>query len=147
MPPLEAGSDAFLLALRFGVLFVLYAFLLTVFLVVRRELQTQGRPRPAAPGHLVVVEGGDTGLPPGHTLPLQPVTTLGRAPECTLVLGDTFVSSTHALLTWRDGRWWLRDAGSTNGTLLNQQPVVDGEIPIDYGDLVGVGRLQLKLTP
>jgi pSer/pThr/pTyr-binding forkhead associated (FHA) protein len=50
-------------------------------------------------------------------------------------------------LTWRDGRWWLRDAGSTNGTLLNQQPLVEGEIAIDYGDVVGVGRLQLKLTP
>jgi hypothetical protein len=73
MPPLDAGSDAFLLALRFGVLLVLYAFLLSVFLLVRRELQVQARPRPAVPGHLVVVEGGDTGLPPGHTLPLQPV--------------------------------------------------------------------------
>jgi Inner membrane component of T3SS, cytoplasmic domain len=147
MPPLDTGSDAFLLALRFGALFVLYGFLLSVFLLVRRELQAQGRPRASVPGHLVVVEGGDTGLPPGHTLPLEQVTTLGRAPDCTLVLGDTFVSSTHALLTWRDGRWWLRDAGSTNGTLLNQQPLVDGEIPIDYGDVVGVGRLQLKLTP
>jgi hypothetical protein len=147
MPPLDTGSDAFLLALRFGALFVLYGFLVSVFLLVRRELQAQGRPRASVPGHLVVVEGGDTGLPPGHTLPLVQVTTLGRAPDCTLVLGDTFVSSTHALLTWRDGRWWLRDAGSTNGTLLNQQPLVDGEIPIDYGDVVGVGRLQLKLTP
>src|SRR5215208_4568073 len=146
MPTLDAGSDAFLLALRFGVLFLLYAFLLSVFLLIRRELRAQGRPQTAVPGHLVVVEGGDTGLPPGHVLPLQPVTTLGRAPDCTLVLVDTFVSSTHALLTWRAGRWWLRDAGSTNGPLLNQRPQVDGEIAIDYGDVVGVGRLQLKLA-
>jgi hypothetical protein len=147
MPPLDTGTDAFLLALRFGLLFILYAFLLSVFLVVRQDLRVQARPRPAVPGHLVVVEGGSTGLPPGHTLPLESVTTMGRAPECTLVLGDTFVSATHALLTWRDGRWWLRDAGSTNGTLLNQQPLPDGEVAIDYGDVVGLGRLQLKLTP
>jgi pSer/pThr/pTyr-binding forkhead associated (FHA) protein len=94
----------------------------------------------------VVVDGGSTGLPPGQSLPLQPVTSLGRAPDCTLMLDDSFVSATHALLTWRDGRWWLRDAGSTNGTFLNQQPVLTDEVPVEFGDLVGVGRLRFKLT-
>ena len=146
MPSVDTGADALLLALRFGLILVLYGFLFAVFALIRRELRQQTAPRSEAPGHLVVVEGGSTGLPAGQTLPLQPVTSLGRAPACTLVLNDTFVSVTHALLTWRDGRWWLRDTGSTNGTFLNRQPVVDSEVPVDYGDLVGVGRLQFKLT-
>ncbi len=147
MSALDSSVDALILALRLGLIIVLYGFLLAVFLLVRRELRQQVTKPSNVPGHLVVVEGGSTGLPVGHALPLQAVTALGRAPSCTLPLDDSFVSATHALLTWRDGRWWLRDAGSTNGTFLNQQAVVDGEVPVEYGDVVGLGRLRLKLTP
>jgi pSer/pThr/pTyr-binding forkhead associated (FHA) protein len=78
---------------------------------------------------------------------LQPVTTLGRAHGCTLPIDDTYVSATHAVLAWHDGRWWLRDAGSTNGTLLNEQPVPETETPIAYGDVIAVGTARLRLAP
>ncbi len=146
MPGLDSSVDVLVLVLRFALLAVLYAFLLAVFLLVRRELRQQAVHRSASPGRLVVVDGGSTGLRPGQALPLQPVTSLGRAPNCTLILDDSFVSATHALLTWRDGRWWLRDAGSTNGTFLNHQPVLADEVPVEFGDVVGVGRLRFKLT-
>ena len=147
MPLLDLPTDVAVLLLRLGMLAVLYLFLFNVFLVARRELRQQTVAGHGPPGRLVLLDPGATSLPPGHVLPLQPVTTLGRAPECTLVLNDTFVSTTHAVLTWRDGQWWLRDAGSTNGTWLNQKPLAAGEAPLQYGDVVSIGRIRLKLAP
>jgi hypothetical protein len=133
--------------LRVALVLVLYLFLLCTFWVVRRELGRQASADRSRSGRLLVVEAGATGLPLGQQLPLQPVTTLGRAAGCTLPIEDTYVSATHAVLAWRDGRWWLRDAGSTNGTQLNDQPVGEAETPVAFGDVIGIGTTRLQLSP
>lgn len=58
-------------------------------------------------------------LETGEVLVLRESTTVGRAPGNDLVLATETVSSRHAVLEWRDGAWWLRDAGSTNGTAVD----------------------------
>jgi pSer/pThr/pTyr-binding forkhead associated (FHA) protein len=45
----------------------------------------------------------------------------------------------------RDGNWYVRDAGSTNGTLVNGQDVV-APSPIQPGDVLTLGGVQLRLT-
>lgn len=147
MPFADLSADATVFLLRLVVVGVLYLFLVTIFLVTRRELHQLSQPREPVPGRLVLLEAGSTSLPRGHTLPLRRVMTLGRAPGSALVLNDSFVSANHAVLTWRDGQWWLQDLGSTNGTFLNEVPVVEGEVPVAYGDVIGIGRLRLQLSP
>jgi len=143
----DLPADVLVLVLRGALIVVLYLFLFSVFLVVRRELRQQAGRTHAGPGRLLVLEAGTTGLPAGQALPLQPITTLGRAHGCTLSLDDTYVSATHAVLAWHDGRWWLRDAGSTNGTLLNDSPISEAETPLTYGDEIGIGSARLRLAP
>ena len=46
-------------------------------------------------------------------------TTLGRAPENTVVLNDGKVSRSHLRVAFRDGTFWVTDVGSTFGTLHN----------------------------
>jgi hypothetical protein len=147
VPPLDLPVDVAVLLLRLGLMLVLYLFLLSVFLLTRGELRRQVQGAQGAAGRLILLEAGATGLPSGHALPLQPVTTIGRSPTSTVPLNDSFVSTTHAVLTWRGSQWWLRDAGSTNGTMLNQQPLAEGETPVQYGDVIGIGRIRLKLAP
>jgi serine/threonine protein kinase len=69
----------------------------------------------------------------------QDVTTIGRTTGNDLVISGRTVSRRHARLWFSEGRWYLEDLQSANGTLLNnlriQQPVVlnDGDI-INFGD-------------
>jgi hypothetical protein len=49
---------------------------------------------------------------------------IGRHRSCDIVLDGITVSRRHALLTFRDGNWVLRDLASTNGTAVNGEPVV-----------------------
>jgi pSer/pThr/pTyr-binding forkhead associated (FHA) protein len=78
------------------------------------------------------------------SFPLQPVTSIGRSPANTIVIPDTYASSQHALLTWREGRWWLRDRDSRNGTLLNAKPVEEPTV-VATGDVIGVGQTKIRL--
>ena len=62
-------------------------------------------------------------------------TRLGRDSDNHVVLDDERVSLHHALITVRDGVYWLEDLGSTNGTFVGDDhrvmaahPLVDGEV-------------------
>ncbi|MCB8941186.1 MAG: FHA domain-containing protein [Ardenticatenaceae bacterium] len=78
------------------------------------------------------------------TYPLLPITSIGRAASNNIVLPDGFASAEHALITRREGKWWLEDRGSRNGTLLNDV-VLEGTAVISAGDVIAVGGTVLKL--
>jgi two-component system cell cycle response regulator len=80
---------------------------------------------PPLPAYLVVLAGGI----PGAMLRLLPgCTRVGRAPDNAFPLPEPSVSRHHAVLrTGDDGRVWLVDLGSTNGTYLNGRRVPDLE--------------------
>jgi pSer/pThr/pTyr-binding forkhead associated (FHA) protein len=58
-------------------------------------------------------------LPDGIEFELGDRLAIGRAPENDLALDSKKVSREHALVAFRDGRWFLEDRGSYNGTFLN----------------------------
>ena len=151
----SATLDFVILILRISVVFLLYFFLYQVVRVLRRELQAVGSGAvaggaalaaiPNQYGKLVVVSPGETGLGQGYTFDLQAVNVIGRRPDNDVPLNDTFLSSEHALLEWRGDSWWLEDQHSTNGTFVNDIEVRD-PTPVTYGDLLRVGRVELKLS-
>jgi pSer/pThr/pTyr-binding forkhead associated (FHA) protein len=139
--------DLFVFALNVAFVGLLYLFLFEVMRVVLRELRTAATEAPTdSPyGKLVIVQPGSTGIAPGSTFALEPTTALGRKLTNGVVLDDATVSGEHAVLYMRDGQWYVRDAGSTNGTLVNGQDVV-APSPVQVGDVLTLGGVQLRLT-
>ena len=140
-----------ILILRVTAITLLYLFLLGVVAVMWRDWRVVARHseriRASAArslGRLVVVEGGETDLLPGHAYPLSVVTGLGRAPSNTVVIEDAFASTENALLSLRNGRWWLEDLESKNGTRLNGERLGAPAI-VATGDDVGVGSVRLRI--
>jgi pSer/pThr/pTyr-binding forkhead associated (FHA) protein len=68
---------------------------------------------------------------------------IGRSSACQIVLGDDTVSRRHAELRYEDGRWILRDLGSSNGTYVNGRLVTEAEVR--RGDVVHLGGCRLRL--
>jgi hypothetical protein len=65
--------------------------------------------------------------------------SIGRRADNTLSLeGDTNVSKYHAVIEERGGGYWLTDLGSSNGTLVNHEPL-RGERRLADGDLISIG--------
>ena len=71
----------------------------------------------------------------------QSAVTIGRDPESDIFLNDVTVSRTHAVIHIVDGVVTIADAGSLNGTYVNNE-VVD-EARLASGDSVQVGRFQM----
>ena len=140
-----------ILALRFVVALLLYAFVGGALLLIWRDWRATARQvertRHVAArtlGRLVVVQGGGSDLAPGQFFALSAMTGLGRAASNTVIVEDPFASSEHALLYRRDGRWWLEDLNSRNGTLLNGERLRAPAI-VATGDEVGIGGVRLRI--
>ena len=67
--------------------------------------------------------------------------SLGRDPDSDIFLDDITVSRRHAEVRREGARYWIRDAGSLNGTYVNRRLVEDGEL--SEGDEVQVGKFKL----
>jgi pSer/pThr/pTyr-binding forkhead associated (FHA) protein len=100
---------------------------------------------PPVLGHLVVVDSGPSKITPGTSFNLNPQTTIGRGPTNTIQINESFVSAEHTRLWFRNGEWYVQDAGSRNGTFLNNQPARDA-LKARSGDIIQVGFLRFKLT-
>jgi hypothetical protein len=138
--------DILLLVLRVLLAILLYAFLAAVMAMLWRDLRqaTTSREIVRPGGRLVVLHATDDALAAGTAFPLQPVTSIGRSPANTVSIPEPYASAQHMLLTLREGQWWLEDRGSRNGTLLNGTRIT-GPTVVSAGDVIGVGRTQLKL--
>jgi pSer/pThr/pTyr-binding forkhead associated (FHA) protein len=76
--------------------------------------------------------------------PQKPQLTLGREPSCDLLIDDATVSASHLVFSLKEGAWWVRGLGSTNGTWLNQQPLqLPNEVVLKSDDVVRVGEVNL----
>jgi FHA domain/DUF1707 SHOCT-like domain len=68
---------------------------------------------------------------------------LGRSSACQLVFSDDTVSRRHAELHVEEGRWMLRDLGSSNGTYVNGRRVMEAEVAA--GDEIVLGACRFRL--
>lgn len=163
--------DLAVFLVRFGVLALLWAFVIAAVVVVRSDVfgarsaaragggqatrrppvRTAGRPAAATPARprrrrearvLAVTAGPLAGTT--LTLAETPV-TIGRNDDCTLVISsDDYVSSRHARLTPTADGWVLEDLQSTNGTYLDNQRV-SGPVTVRVGTPIRVGQTTFEL--
>lgn len=73
--------------------------------------------RPAVVGCLLGLSGRDKGE--GFWV-RDGVNKIGRHIQCHIVISDTTASDDHATIRHHDGRFYLKDNDSTNGTFVNQ---------------------------
>jgi hypothetical protein len=144
--------DPVSVALKFGFLAVLYLFVLVIARSAFKDLRRTVAPAPdatgfhAAPafaeaprgpdGWLVVERGG--GLEGGQRFDLIGGLSVGRSKEADVRIDDRCASSLHARVFSREGRFYVEDMNSTNGTLLNGA-TLQGEAELIDGDHVQIG--------
>src|SRR5713226_1189345 len=76
-------------------------------------------------------------------LPNQMV-TVGRAPDNDVVVGDPATSGRHGRIEMLSDVFWISDLGSTNGTLVNGEPVIEKQL--SDGDLIAIGQNTIRFT-
>ena len=150
--------DPISVALKFGFLAVLYLFVLVIARSALKDLRRTYGPAPdatgfhAAPayaeaprgpdGWLIVERGG--GLERDQRFDLIGGLSIGRSKEADVQIDDRYASSLHARVFSREGRFFVEDMSSTNGTLLNGA-TLHGEAEAIDGDTVQIGDTIFRL--
>ena len=156
------GSALVVAAVKYGLLALLWLFVVMAFRTVRSDLygskvvRTPAAAAPAAPRatapsgprrgrstarRLVVTEGALAGT----TIKLgEGPVTLGRADDSTLVLTDDYASTRHARLVPSESGWMVEDLGSTNGTYVGSVRITQ-PTTIGLGIQVRIGKTILEL--
>ena len=75
-----------------------------------------------------------------------PKFVIGRDRSCHLRLGSAMVSKFHAAIELRDRQIFVRDSGSTNGTLVDGRIIRDAEVEIHDGCRIQVGLVVCTLA-
>ena len=150
--------DPVSVALKFGFLAVLYLFVLAIARGALKDLRRTVSPAPDATGFhaapafaesprsadawLVAERGG--GLERDERFDLIGGLSVGRSKECDVQIDDRYASSLHARVFSREGRFYVEDMNSTNGTLLNGS-TLQGEAELIDGDRVQIGDTVFRL--
>jgi class 3 adenylate cyclase len=78
-----------------------------------------------------------------HDFPLDaPVVSIGRAPDCDLVLDYPYISRVHARIERQGKDYLLVDSGSTNGTFVNGRRVEQMQM-LASGDEIAMGDISI----
>jgi hypothetical protein len=149
--------DPISVALKFGFLAVLYLFLLWIARSALKDLRGTAAPAPDATGFhpmpayegaaaggdawLVALRGG--GLDEGERFDLIGGLSIGRSGEADVRIDDRYASGLHARIFSREGRAFVEDMNSTNGTLLNDASL-HGEAELIDGDVVRIGDTEFR---
>ncbi|WP_216395881.1 FHA domain-containing protein FhaB/FipA [Arcanobacterium phocae] len=142
--------------LRFSFLAAIWLLIIFMLVTIRNDIfgtkirerrhkapaaRTQRVEASSAPRHLVVVRGPLTGT----AIPLgTSAITVGRSPDCALVLDDGYASSRHARFYAEGEDWIIEDLNSTNGTWVGTQKIVS-PVRLDTGTPVVIGKTTMEL--
>ena len=136
-----------LLLLQLGFVALLYLVLLRFAGSMLKDLRSAEEAQLASRagiGRLQVLESPDDEPPTGSTIALGPINSMGRNVNNTIFVEDDFVSSNHAMLTFRGRSWFIEDQGSTNGTYVNGHRI-DRPVALSFGDELTIGRVRMRL--
>ncbi|HEY3310893.1 MAG TPA: FHA domain-containing protein [Anaerolineales bacterium] len=76
---------------------------------------------------------------------IQSNVAIGRDPDCECVLSNATVSARHAKLAFHHMQWWVDDLLSTNGTMLNDEPLQTPTVVVN-GDTIKCGQVTLTVN-
>ncbi len=87
-----------------------------------------------------------TGAHEGRVIPLTaPQFLIGRDPQCHLRPASPAISKVHCGVLVRDGQVYVKDFGSTNGTMVNGALVQNAEVAVEDGAALQVGPLDFRV--
>lgn len=127
--------------LRFVFIAIIYYFLYNVLRLLYLDIKNDASEKDIrdveTKAHIVSLRS------PFDNYTLYNVTTIGRASDCDVVLKNEFVSSKHAQIYKKGGKFWLDDLKSTNGTFVNGRRVRK-PVRLKSGDIISFGTEEFK---
>ncbi|MGI6220378.1 MAG: FHA domain-containing protein [Coriobacteriales bacterium] len=130
-------------ALWIGRILLIALLYLFLFALMRTGIRLVSDQRKKEGGWTITVEHGPKELK-GVKIKVSGPVVVGRSPGADIVIGDSFVSGKHARFTIAGNDLLAEDLQSTNGTLLNGQPLLQPTV-LHKNDMIVIGDVQIKV--
>lgn len=134
-------------------LVILYLFIFRIVVLILKDLRREragghepaGTPVRGRTPALVVTESDEPRHPPGQQIALDRVVYIGRGDENQVKLAASYASHRHARIILREGKYFLEDLGSTNGTYINGVRITE-PVMLREGDLIRAAGVTLRFV-
>ena len=139
-----------LVTFTFGIVFIilLYVIIYYALKIMYKDVKTGGKARNNSSGIRYGIEVIQTGvnstLEQGSVVPIRGIITLGRKPENTIVLTETFVSGNHEKIYAKNNNLYGEDLNSTNGVYVNNERIQE-KYKLVADDEVKIGSAIFKV--
>ncbi len=137
-------SGPVFLFLRIALSVALYAFVGWALYTVWKDLRQQSAPQASSHAPLLTLSIEFEDGPQVLQYSTSEI-IVGRDPVSDCHLMDKTISARHTRLVYHHKQWWVEDLHSTNGTFLNQEPVIES-IVITSGDQLRCGQVLLNVS-
>lgn len=148
MSSIFGSIDLSKLSLIFRVVIIAIVYLIILFAIriMYKDIKNGGKRKvKRKPFGIEILEPGTSpNLKKGAVVPIGIELTIGRKEDNLLVLSDRYISSHHAKIFLKNGRYMLEDLKSTNGVILNSEKIEE-KVYIKSGDRIQIGSCVFKV--
>ncbi len=122
--------------------FIIYMFIFVIIRMIYLDIRTMENNQGDTGSYIKLLNRLDS-LPYriNDSYSLGESLSIGRSSDNDLILRDPFVSKKHLIITKDEDQYFIEDAGSSNGTYVNKQRLVDA-VKLNNGDIIGIGDLE-----
>lgn len=134
------------LIFRVVIIAIVYLIILFALRIMYKDIKNGGKRKTKRRsfGIEIIEPGTSPNLKRGAVVPIGNELTVGRKEDNLLVLTDRYISSHHAKIFLKNGRYMLEDLNSTNGVILNSEKI-EGKVYIRPGDQIQIGSCVFKV--
>lgn len=131
--------------LKYIFITIIYLFIFGVIRLIYLDIKSMGakgrNPKPDSPYLKLVNRREHLEFKVEETYVLDGDVDLGRSGRNGIVINDPYISSKHVRFLMRNGKYYLEDTGSTNGTYINGEKLSSETVELNNGDRIHLGQL------
>ncbi|MCY6371270.1 FHA domain-containing protein [Clostridium ganghwense] len=134
------------LVLKILIIAVIYVIIFWALRIMYKDIKSGNKKRKSSKVfglEIVRIGEGNTNLKRGSVIPIRNVLSIGRKDSNLLVLNNEYISGHHAKIYIRNNECFIEDLKSTNGTIVNNNPI-DKVTYLKGGDEIVIGEYVFK---
>lgn len=131
-------------ALKYVFVFIIYYFIFHIIRLIYLDLRSINREEaPPSDVYLRLITRPETlNYKVNEIYYLNPLNSIGRGEENSIVLKDRFISKAHANIAESKGSYYVEDQKSANGTFVNDRRIVQ-RTELNNRDVLRLGDVEL----
>lgn len=130
---------------KYGFVIVVYMFIYSVIKLIYLDITDTRRIENSLDGALAYLKtitlSKDLDFKIFESYGLKENTVIGRDRKCNVYIKDPFMSKENTLIYHQDGKFYIKDLGSTNGTFVNGKQLLDKPAKLKDSDKITIGSV------